>query len=284
MKKRLVIGIIILLLACTGSFAQNQFRKPLKTTNESILGFSNYNIGLKMGCPWSMMTKSDLQETTYNGHFGYLIGIAGERNLGKWSIGLEGTFAQKGAKMHNELPYQISLSQTGVLKTSFETAYNVIAVRVPVTYYFKGMVKEDLVVPYLFAGLQSDIPLGFNFDLWHFQMNNPSTSIIQQFDGPTGDNPLPVKEEPFYPGPNVSAVAGMGFMTQVRFENSAIIFKFDIAYNRGIWNLAVPTKDGWKWPFEQQDTKIFAHDVEANFSIVFPIKKILYDACYYFKK
>ena len=238
--------------------------------SQSMLGFSNYNVGLKLGCPWSFMTKSDLHETVYDGNFGYLIGITGERNLGKLSIGLESTLAQKGTKMHNDKPYQISLLQNGILKTQYEVAYNVLTVRVPVTYYFKGMVREDKIVPYVFAGPEADIP----FDLFKLSMDNTVAATIQQFDGPTGENPLPLKKEAFKPGLNVGLVAGLGFMTKIRFENSAIILKFDAAYNQGLFNLAVPTKE----------ERIFANDVEVNFSIVYPIKKILHDACYNFRK
>ena len=283
MKRTLLIGILLSLLCIGEGYAQRQYKKPLKSTSQSMLGFSNYNIGVKLGCPLSYMTKSDLTETVNEGHFGYLVGITGERNLGKWSVAVESTLAQKGAKMHNKRDYQISLLEWGRLKTQYEVAYNVLTVRVPVSYYFKGMIRDDKVVPYVFAGPEVDIPLGFNFDLMKLSMDSV-TANIQKFDGPTGENPLPLKKESFKPGINVSLVAGVGFMTKIRFENSAILFKFDAAYNRGLMNLAVPTNEAWKWPFETQDKHIFAHDVEASVSIVFPIKKILHDACYNFRK
>lgn len=294
MKRTLLIGLLLILLCSWEAHAQGQFRKPLKSTNQSILGFSNYNIGLKLGCPWSYMPKSSLHKTAYDGHFGYLIGITGERNLGKWSVALEATLAQKGTKMHNERPYQISLSQNGILRTQYEVAYNVVTVRIPVTYYFKGIIKDDWIVPYVFAGPEVDIPMGFNLNLWPFGINSPATAITRQYDGPEGTDPVILDHDPnsddpytlkttFSPGINVSVAAGIGLMTKIRFENSAILFKLDAAYNRGIWNLAVPTKEGWKWLFEKQENSIFAHDVEVNFSVVFPIKKILRDACYNFR-
>ena len=271
MKRLLLIGLLLTLFCRCETYAQRQFRKPLKSTSQSMLGFSNYNIGLKIGCPWSYMTKSDLSETTHDGHFGYLGGITAERNLGKWSIGLESTYAQKGTKMHNEKPYQISLTQEGILRTQYEVAYNVVTVRVPFTFYFKGMIGDDKIIPYLFAGPEIDIPV------------STSEAILTRFDGPNGDHPLPGRKESFVPCLNVSMAAGLGLMTRVRFENSAVILKFDAAYNRGLMNLAVPTQEAWKWPFEHQEKSIFAHDVEINFSIVYPIKKILHDACYNFR-
>ena len=281
MKRTLLIGLLLTLLYC-GAFAQRQFRKPLKSTNQSMLGFSNYNIGLKLGCPWSYISKSDLNETAYDGNYGYLIGVTAERNLGKLSIGLEATLAQKGTKMHNDRPYQISLTQNGILKTEYHVAYNVLTARIPVTYYFKGMFRDDKVVPYIFAGPEADLPLGFNFDLMNLKVNEV-VAVTRRFDGPTGEHPLPEKKEAFQPGLNVSMVAGLGLLTSIRFENTAVIFKLDAAYNRGLFNLAVPTEEALNWIFKKQEKYFFANDVEVNFSIVFPIKKILHDACYNFR-
>jgi hypothetical protein len=280
MKRALIICIILIALTGVKGYAQGQFRKPLKSTSHSILGFSNYNVGLKLGCPWSYMKKTELKETSTEGHFGYLAGFFFERNLGHWSVALESTFAQKGAKMHNERPYQIGIGDFGKLKTVYSVAYNVVTVRIPVSYYFKGLIKDDVIVPYVFVGPEIDLPLGFNLDLWPFKMEKPTESVKQQFDGPNGEEPYSETSKRFNVGPNVSAAAGIGLMTKVRFENSAILFKLDAAYNRGLFNLAEPTASAWKWPFEEQDTHIFAHDVEVCLSIVYPIKKILHDACH----
>lgn len=275
MKRAYIIGLLLLVLTSWSAYGQGQFRKPLKATHQSQLGFSNYNITLKLGCPWSYLGKSGLKETVYDGNFGYLVGIGAERNLGKWSVGLEAAFTQKGTKMHNEKPYQISLTQSGILKTQYDVAYNIATVRMPVTYYFKGMIKDDVVVPYIFLGPEVDIPLGFNFDLWSFKTESSVVATTQRFDGPTGEDPLPKKTEAFDPGINLSAAAGIGFMTKIRFENSAIILKLDAAFNYGILNLA---SEGSRW---SQTEGIHAHDAEINLSIVYPIKKILHDACHY---
>ena len=283
MKARTVIVALLLVFLCSFTAqAQGQFHKPLKTTQQNILGFSNYNVGLKFGCPWSYMTKSDLHQTTYDGNIGYLGGLLVERNLGKWSVAAEASFAQKGTRMHNDKHYQISLTEDGWVKTTYSVAYNVVAIRVPVTYYFQGAVKEDKVIPYLFAGPEVDIAMPFNYDLWISRFDGEVVAVTQQFDGPTGEDFFKESRAPFNPPVNIGFVAGMGLMTKVRIENNALHFKLDVAYNRGLMNLAVPTKDGWKWPFEPQGNRIFAHDLEVNFSVVYPIKKILYDACHYF--
>lgn len=210
------------------------------------------------------MPKMELKETTYDGHFGYSAGIFVERNLGRLSVALESTFAQKGTKMHNEKPYQMGIGSFGTLKTIYSVSYYVVTIRVPVSYYFKGTVKDDKVVPYIFIGPEVDIPVGSNIE-----------ATIQRFDGPNGDKPLTPIYESINPGINLSAAAGLGLMTKIRFENSAIIFKLDAAFNYGILNMA---SKGSRW---SQTEGIHAHDAEINLSIVYPIKKILHDACHH---
>lgn len=283
MKGRTGIVFVIALLCCMEAQAQVKFNKPLKSSSQSQLGVSNYNFGVKLGCPWSYMDKTDLSETSIDGNFGYLIGILGERNLGKWSVALEATFAQRGTKMHNQKEYQISLSEDGIVRTVYSLAYDVVSVRIPVTYYFKGMIKDDKVIPYLFVGPEVDLPLPFNFDLMGLKKEEVR-AILQRFDGPNGESLYQNSVIPFSPVLNVSAVAGMGIMSKIRTENSAIYIKLDAAYNRGLLNMAVPTKEAWKWPFDKdQGVMIFAHDVEVNLTVIFPIKKNLHDACYLLK-
>ena len=273
MDKRLLFCILLMMLVCLDVQAQRKFRKPLKSTNnQAILGFSNYNVGMKVGCPWSVMIDSDLQETTYEGHFGYLAGFFVERSINRWSIAAEVDFAQKGTKMHNEREYQISLGQIGKLKTIYSVAYNVISLRFPVTYYFKG-IMDGKVVPYVFAGPQVDLPMKFNLNLNDFSIDSIVMAHLEKFDGPKGEDPYSNDPINFNPVLNVSAFAGLGLMSKIRFANSAIIFKLDAGVNYGILNLAKPEA-------KKRGGSIHAHDLEVNFSVVYPIKKILHDACY----
>jgi len=272
MRKSIVITILFTLLFCMGAFAQGQYRKPLKSSNQSKLGVSNYNIGLKLGCPWSYFDKSDLHETSIDGNYGYLIGLIGERNLGKWSIALEGTLAQRGTKMHNEKAYQISMGADGILRTEYQLAYNVVAVRIPITYYLKGIIKDDVVIPYLFAGPEIDIPLPFNFDLASMHADS-IVAIKTRYDGPEGKDFLDETRTSISPMINASVAAGIGLMSKIRIESNALYFKFDAGINYGLLNLADAS-------FKSQGGSIHAHNLEVNFSIVYPIKRILYDACH----
>lgn len=277
MKFKTVIVLLLIAFACCyQSQAQGQFRKPLRSSSQSRLGNSNYNIGLKIGCPWSYMPKSDLKATTYEGNIGYLAGLIVERNFGKLSVSAESTLAQKGTNMYNEKPYQISLLEAGIVRTTFSVAYNVVTLRLPVTYYFKGMIKDDKIVPYVYAGPEIDLALPFNFDLKSMHLDSV-TAITQKFDGPTGEDFFMEKKTSFRPPINICAVAGLGIMSGIRIENNALYFKLDAAINYGFRNLADAN-------FKSQEGSIHSHDIEINFSIVYPIKKILHDACYNFRK
>lgn len=293
MKKNLIICILLVALIGLEGHAQRLYRKPLKSTRQAMLGFSDYNVGVKIGCPWSVMIDSELQESTYDGHFGYSAGVFVERSFGRWSVALESDFAQKGTKMHNERPYQISLDTLGIVRTVYSVAHNVVSLRIPVTYYFKGMVKNDVIVPYVFAGPQVDLPLKFNLKLSDFTVDTIANAIITKFDGPKGNKPFSEVKNRFNPVLNVSAFAGLGIMGRIPTDGSAIIIKFDIAANYGIRNL---DEEGFIWKqvtddkgkkkivLKENSHIIRAHDIEANLTVVFPIKKRLHDACYNFRR
>lgn len=286
MKRYLVIGFF-LFLSVTMS-AQRQFRKPLKSQKQGTnLAFSDYTIGVKLGCPWSLMMDSDLKKVTYSGNFGYSLGLVAERYFQRLSVGVEGLFSQKGTKMYYDMPYQVSLTEEGKFHREYFMGYNVVSVRVPITYYFKGAVKDDKVVPYLFVAPQVDIPLKFNATLRDSKFlyeNPPSQTTITTYGdyGDTIRRAVNVKSLL-----NVSALAGVGLMARIPTESSAIIIKFDLAANFGLRNLA---EEGFIWKKDssgklvrKENSRIIrSHDAEANLTIIFPIKRRLRDACYYF--
>lgn len=288
MKRSLVISILLILAFSLS--VQAQFRKPLKSQKQGAnLAFSNYTIGLKLGCPWSVMLDSDLTKVSYAGNIGYSIGIVAERYFPRLSVGIEGLFSQKGTKMYYDLPYQVSLNQNGIFHREYYMGYNVVSVRTPVTYYFKGAVKDDKVVPYVFIAPQVDIPLNMNatFRQGEFIYENPPTQTTLTTYGDVVDKVVkPVHTQALL---NVSALAGVGLMARIPTETSAIIIKFDLAANFGLRNLA---EEGFIWKQDpstgelilKENAKILrSHDAEANLTVIFPIKKRLHDACYIFK-
>lgn len=288
MKRSLVISILFILAFSLS--VQAQFRKPLKSQKQGAnLAFSNYTIGLKLGCPWSLILDSDLTKVSYSGNIGYNIGIVAERYFPRLSVGIEGLFAQKGTKMYYDLPYQVSFNQNGIFHREYYMGYNVVSVRTPVTYYFKGAVKDDKVVPYVFIAPQVDIPLNMNATIrrGEFLYENPPTQTTLTTYGDVVDKLVkPVDTKSLL---NVSALAGVGLMARIPTETSAIIIKFDIAANYGLRNLA---EEGFIWKQDPNTGKLVlkentrsvrSHDAEANLTVIFPIKKRLHDACYIFK-
>lgn len=273
MKRAAFIIILLITCCCTESVAQGYFKKPLKASKHAQSGLSHYNIGMKLGCPWNIISVSYLNDTRHLGLIGYAIGITGERNFNRISIGLEGTFAQKGTRMENTKLFQTSLDDdppTGTLVSRYYLAYNVFTIRIPVTWYFHGILSNDNFVPYLYAGPEIDLPSPFNFLIVDggFKTGGPYNVIKRrENNGPwveTQANNAPVI--------NASAVLGVGMMLKLPTESSTLFFKFDAALNYGVRNLSAAA-----------DNSIFAHDLEVNATILFPIKRRLHDACYSFR-
>ena len=286
MKRNLIIGIVLLVASLS---AQAQFMKPLKSQRqESNLAFSDYTIGVKLGCPWSVMLDSELSKVTYKGNIGYSLGIVIERYFPKFSVGIEGLFAQKGTEMNYDMSYQQSLTTNGIYHREFYWGYNVVSIRIPLTYYFKGTFRDDKVIPYVFIAPQVDIPLSFNATLKQgkpvFEPKTEQTIVTTYSDF------IDTLRINATPSMNISAIAGLGLMGRIPTDGSAIIIKFEVGANYGLRNLA---EEGFIWKLDKDTKKlvpkensrtICSHDLEAHLSVIFPIKKRLRDACYYFNK
>lgn len=289
MKRTLLIGILLLFTVSLN--AQGQYRKALKAQKQGTnLAFSDYTIGLKLGCPWSVMLDSELSKVSYTGNIGYTIGLVAERYFQRVSVGIEGLFSQKGTRMFYDMSYQTSLTETDIFHREYFMGYNVASVRIPVTYYFKGVIKDDKAVPYVFIAPQVDIPMTFHATIRDgaFLYENPPTqNTLTTYGDVVNKVTTAVDTKSLL---NISALAGVGLMGRIPTESSAIIIKFDIAANYGLRNLA---EEGFIWKKDPDTGKLVlkdnsrtlhSHDVEANLTIIFPIKKRLRDACYYFEK
>ena len=258
MKRPIVISIILFLAFSLNMSAQGQFRKPLKSQKQGAnLAFSNYTIGLKLGCPWSVLADSELTEVAYSGNIGYNIGIVAERYFPRLSIGIEGIFSQKGTKMYYDLPYQVSFTENGIYHKEYFFGYNLVSVRTPT-------LRDG----------------GFLFE------NPPTQTTITTYGDVKETIATNLDTSPLL---SVNALAGVGLMARIPTETSAIIIKFDIAANYGLRNLA---EEGFIWKqdptsgelvLKENTHTIRSHDVEANLTIIFPIKKRLHDACYIYK-
>ena len=264
MKKALVIGILLLSLLSLEGYAQKQFRKPLKSAKMGKLWLSEFNAGIKLGCPWSVITKSTLHNIKYDGIFGYQAGVVAEWNHNRYSIGFEGLYGQKGTKMHKTVPYQISFTELDTLTSTYSMTYQVITLRLPFIYYQKGLVKDDFIAPYFFIGPSIDLPSPL-------QKTITATLVNKDGFGTTKENSTIPK---FL---NVSVLAGLGVMLNIPTSGSNVLLKFDIAANYGVINLGTAQ-------LVTEGTWIQSHDIEANLTLIVPIKKPLRDAGYYFSR
>lgn len=264
MAKKLII-LVLLLITLPDGYAQGQFRKPLKPQGRAnSFSLSKYAIGLKGGCPWSVMPKSDLQMVKYDGCFGYTAGLVAERYFNRLSISLETLFSKKGTIMHYDWPYQTDLNNTEFFHRDFLLGFHTLTARIPLSYYFKGTFKDDKIVPYLFLGPQLDYPIKET-------AISTTTTTYGSHSQTTNDI--------VYLSPDASAYFGLGFMSKLPMAGTALILKFDIAANYGLIDLAAQ-----KLTLKNNGSCIRLHDVEANASIILPIKRRLRDACYSFRK
>ena len=288
MKRFLIIGILLVFVASAN--AQGQFSKPLKSQRQSTnLAASSNTIGVKLGCPWSLMIDSEFSHVSYAGNVGYNFGLVFEHYFSKFSIGIEGLFSQKGTKMYYDMSYQQNLTTNGIFHREYYLGFNMVSVRIPVTFYFNGAIKDDKFVPYAFIAPQFDMPLGFNatFRKGNFLMETPPTqTTITTYGSYYDEQTKPFDVSSLY---NIGALAGVGLMTRIHTESSAIIIKFDVAANFGLRNLAeegfiVKKNSSGDLVLKDNVNPVRLHDAEANVTVIFPIRRRLRDACYFFDK
>lgn len=260
MKLGYLLHIILIAAGISTGYAQQQFRKPLRSPSETN-SMGKYYLGVKMGCPWSVLTKSDLDNTTYSGHWGYLAGVSGECFFNRFSLGLETCWAQKGTRMHRESIYQVSLNQNGTIIKEISVSYNVINIRVPATYYLTSIMGRKKPIPYLFVAPTVDIPVPFTrATLENTVTGTQSTSTIQTI----------------YPGLNAGVAAGLGMMTALPMGGSTMLMKLDLGMNQGLINMATKT-------IKEEGVVILSQSLEASITLLFQLKKRLHDACHSFR-
>lgn len=222
--------------------------------------------------------KTDLQNSSYDGRFGVLLGISGERYFQHFSLGVDVFYAQRGTKMHRENNYQISFQEYGKRFVELSAAYDVVALRVPFTYYLLDLSKK--AVPYLFIAPEMDLPLPIALlpqeKTWLPTIGAPIMKTKEIFIQ-HGDTIIQSHQSAISPRLNVSAVAGAGMLIQVHTRGSTMLLKFDVGVNVGLLNQATDANKG-------QGTVILSHSLEACATLLFRFKRPLRDACHYFDR
>lgn len=278
---RLCFPLLLLLsmLALTGK-AQPAFRKPLKDSPVYGNHYSDYHVGLKIGCPWNILTKSDI-DPIYLGHFGGELGITAERSFQSFAVGLEFLWAQRGTKMLGQGTYQSSLHDFDTMRFETAIAYDVITLRVPLTWYMTPPASKT-VTPYLFVapGVEHSLKKRLNFPAESFKafLKEPFTDPSITYTESIGDQTQTSPDEPWTPPfLNAYLLAGTGVMITIPSKVVSFHLKCDVGVNLGLLNLASNA-------LKEQGVSIRSHGLEAGLTLMFDIHPPLRDACYYFGK
>lgn len=278
---RLIVSLLwfLSMLASTAE-AQSTFRKPLKETDTYARRYSDYHVGLKIGCPWSLLTKSDIAPR-YAGRFGGELGITAERSFQSLAVGLEFLWAQRGSRMIGQSTYQLSLYDTDTMRFETAIAYDVISIRIPITWYMTPP-ASNIVTPYLFVapGIEHALTYRLNLpaDSLKAFLNEPLTTPSITYTESVGDQAPVSQDEPWTPPYlNVNLVAGTGVMVTIPSKTISLHLKCDLGVNVGLLNLATKA-------LKEQGVSIRSYGVEAGLTLVFDIHPPLRDACYNFQR
>lgn len=279
---RLFFPLLLLLsMLSPTALAQRTFRKPLKELNTYENRYSNYHVGLKIGCPWSLLTKSDITPQ-YLGRFGGELGITAERSFQSLAVGVEVLWAQRGTRMFGQSTYQSSLHELDTMRFETAIAYDVLTARVPITWYLLPPAKNK-VVPFLFVapGIEhapKDYRLNLPVDSLAAFLDKPITTPTITYTEIIGDEPPSSIEKSWTPPfLNVYVVAGTGVMVSIPSKTVSLHLKFDLGVNVGLLNLATKA-------LQEQNVSIRSHGAETSLTLLFDINPPLRDACYYFQR
>ena len=199
-----ILLLLFFLAAVSSGMAQPRFRKPLKEQTPATFRFGNYHLGLKAGCPWNLLTKSDLAPI-YLGHFGYEFGLSAERNFKRLSVGMEVLWASRGTRMMGQSTYQPSLHTIDVMRYETAIAYEVLTARTPITWYLMSPTAQR-ATPYLFVApgveyalnIEGNNRLNFKADSLMAFLESPlipASATYTQYIGPD----TTIRTEPWSP-------------------------------------------------------------------------------------
>lgn len=268
MKIRYTLIIYILAalnFTCLGQIVHSD--KPLNSTTSLNSNAGKFNVGVKIGCPWSMMYFSDLRQTLYTGKVGYLGGFVFEyKQSEKFSLGLDATFALKGTNMQYNQDFEIGYSVINTAQTQMELSYSALRLRLPFSFYLNPLAGNNNARPYLFVAPEFEYDLAQYFDF----SGNGTSAFHYTKTNLTSGTLMNEKYTPMSNMMNASIVLGGGIQMKVPTENSFLLLKFDAALFAGLINQATPQESG---------RNITCHGAEINATILFPLKKRLQGAC-----
>lgn len=273
MKFKHLFYIILFIAGFSRGYAQPLFQKPLKSSQKSS-SMGTYYLGMKVGCPWSVLAKSDLDNITYLGHWGYLGGLTAERFFQHFSLGIEACWTEKGTRMRRQSTYQVSLNQEGTITKEISATFDVINIRIPFTYYLTSEMGKGKVIPYLFVAPHVDLPMPICITRephrWIPSIGNP---FIQTT---TSNEQTDVVKTPIHPSLNAGISAGTGLLTVIPTGGSTMLLKLDVGMSQGLINMATQK-------LKEEGVVILSQSIEASITLLFQLKRTLHDACHNFQ-
>lgn len=273
---RYILILVLLQLAIEGNA---QYKKPLSSPRKQ-LDNAMFNIGIVAGPNYTHWHHFDvaqaddwyLKDYVPEFQLGYTGGFYFEAILNKHlSAGLNAMYARHRVSMHyinEQFPYDWHDGQLLYLQRRYELKadYHAIEASLPVTFYF--MNPKDIVRPYIYAAPRfSYIVGGDNIYTTIDSIPNKKPKITLSDTIPI----VPANHIIF----NVGATMGIG--TQFRINTDYYYFLIKLE--------AMAT-----WYFRNSFTKRqlenefynkrFNADAATTITFIFPLKKILRDACY----
>ncbi|MBO4327850.1 MAG: hypothetical protein J5831_00395 [Bacteroidales bacterium] len=277
LRKPFLLLLFLSTLVSMG-MAQSRFKKPLRDQTNVPTRFGDYHLGLKVGCPWNHLVKSDIRPI-YLGRFGYEFGLSAERHFKSLSVGLDLLWASRGTWIMGQTTYQSSLHTFETIRYETAIAYDVFTLRAPLTWYLMPP-NTQKVTPYVFVapGLETSPgllnlkaeSLEAFFDTLIIPASVTYTEIHGADTNARSDNWAP----PFL---DLTVTAGTGVLVTLPTKAVPLSIKFDVGARVGLLNLASEA-------LKKQGVRIHNVGLEAGLTLFIGIDPPLHDACYTFQR
>lgn len=283
MKKSSLILLLSLLLI--GNAANAQFKKPLQSRGAK-LNEARYNIGLTGGLTSTYWVHFGGTGTKYHEpfNFGPIGGIVVERMFNKdVSIAIEGLFAMRNVHMdYNVLNFPVAINVNKDFYRQYDADYMDVDVQVPLTYYF----GEGNIRPYVFVAPRFSLPLSGNIKWQKMEILEYGTEN-EHYDESTATLDTISMTAQNMRFANAGLVLGAGVRFKVQMGNYYLLMKLDASAHTTLINSFTRDENNgdsqivigasYIDPYLMQ--KRFNTDASVKFTILFPLKKPLKDAC-----
>ncbi len=294
MKKLSII--LTLALVATLSLSVNAQRNKAIRSPQTIMDYSEWNIGVKGGILFNDQIWSNLHVPSHKFHMGPIGGLVVEYcpNFhdyplgGHFTVGLEALFAVRGTNMTYDHEFLTSYTQIGVSKNEYHSTLNCLEGRIPFTFYFP---TQENLKPYVVLAPTFTYVMGGNIN-W---MKSYTTWPVGNEDLAETKN---VYQESCDVGEanmrriDVGIQAGAGIWWRYLTRHYYFIFKLEAAYNYGFMDSFSPQEklqdDGTVEVQQQLGLGDLTYEpvgtrhnqsFEVTASVLFPIKKALKGAC-----